>query len=85
MPRLSAFRDRVSAEAEHHLTVALHTDIEMTARPWIAYTQHDCARILLHRNEAGECEHAQHLLNAASSTFDRLDMRTWAQRTWHVA
>jgi DNA-binding SARP family transcriptional activator len=64
------------AEAEHHLTVALKTNTEMAARPLIAYTQRDYARMLLHHNEARDREHAEQLLSAASSTFDQLGMKT---------
>jgi hypothetical protein len=40
--------------------------------------------MLLYRNAAGDVELAHQLINAASSTFDELDMKTWAQRTSRV-
>jgi hypothetical protein len=54
---------------------------DMGARPWLAHTQHDYARMLLHRNAGGDRERARELLDVAASTFDDLGMTTWADRT----
>jgi hypothetical protein len=68
-------------DAETHYRQAVTMNTEMGARPWLAHTQLDYARLLLHRNAPGDGEHAHRLLNAATSTFNELGMKTWAQRT----
>jgi DNA-binding SARP family transcriptional activator len=68
-------------DAETHYQQAIAMNTDMGARPWLAHTQHDYARMLLHRSAAGDREQAHQLLPAASSTFDELGMNTWAQRT----
>jgi hypothetical protein len=67
--------------AETHYQHAIVMNTDMGAHPWLAHTQHDYARMLLHRNASGDREHARQLLSAASSTFNELGMETWAQRT----
>jgi tetratricopeptide (TPR) repeat protein len=71
--------------AETHFDRAIAMNTSTGARPWLAHTQHDQARMLLLRNKAGDREHAKQLLDAACSTFDELGMRTWAHRTLHAA
>jgi DNA-binding SARP family transcriptional activator len=68
-------------DAETHYQRAIAMNADMGARPWLAHAQRDYARMLLHRNAPGDREHAHQLLRAASSTFDELGMKTWAQRT----
>jgi tetratricopeptide (TPR) repeat protein len=68
-------------QAATHFETAVQLNKRIGARPWIAHAQHDYARMLLRRNAAGDREHAQQLLRAASATFDELGMNTWAQRT----
>jgi hypothetical protein len=50
----------------------------MGARPWLAHTQRDYARMLLARDEAGDREHAQQLLDQALTTYRQLDMKIYA-------
>jgi hypothetical protein len=44
------------------------------ARPWFAYTQHDCARVLLAREDAGDRERAHQVLEEALATYRELGM-----------
>ena len=47
----------------------------MGARPWLAYTQHDYARLLLARDERDDRERAEDLLAACRETFRALAMK----------
>jgi hypothetical protein len=46
----------------------------MGARPWVAHTQEDYARMLLARNAPGDAEQAIGLVRAALRTYRALDM-----------
>jgi hypothetical protein len=46
----------------------------MGARPWLAHTQDDYARMLLARAGPGDRERAQELLDAALATYRELGM-----------
>lgn len=50
----------------------------MGARPWLAHTQDDYARMLLDRDRPGDRERAQELLNQALSTYCELGMESYA-------
>ena len=50
----------------------------MGARPWLAHTQHDYARMLLARDQPGDAERALELLAEAVSTYHSLGMDSWA-------
>ena len=50
----------------------------MGARPWLAHTQNDYARMLHARNGRGDREHAQALLDAARKTYRELGMESYA-------
>jgi hypothetical protein len=52
----------------------------MGARPWLAHTQSDYARMLLARNHAGDRERALELIEDALATYRELGMDDWAQR-----
>ena len=48
------------------------------ARPWLAHTQDDYARMLLERDQPGDSERARELLAEAISTYHSLGMDSWA-------
>jgi hypothetical protein len=49
----------------------------MGARPWLAHTQHDYAKMLLARELPGDRGRAQHLLRAATEHYQKLGMTPW--------
>jgi tetratricopeptide (TPR) repeat protein len=65
-------------EAERHFEDALEVNARIGARPWLAHTQEDYARILL-RSETAEREKARELLADAHATYRELGMETRAQ------
>ncbi len=67
-----------SADAERHFEQALQRNTEMGARPWVAHTQDDYARLLWSRNEPGDRKRALDLIREALSTYRELGMDTWA-------
>lgn len=62
-------------DAARHFADALAMSKRMGARPWAAHTQHDYARMLLARNQAGDQEKAMELLDLALSTAQELGMK----------
>jgi hypothetical protein len=60
--------------AERHLRAALAAHERAGARPWVARTQYDYARLLLRRAGSGDRERADRLLDAAAATADALGM-----------
>ena len=54
---------------------ALRMNQRMGARPWVAHTQEDHARMLLRRNARGDRERAEKLLLQAQATYDELGMQ----------
>ena len=61
-------------DAERHFEQALQMNERMGARPWVAHTQEDQARMLLRRNAHGDRERAESLLSQARATYDELGM-----------
>ena len=61
-------------EAEGHFEHALEVNARIGARPWLAYTQQDYARMLVARNGSGEAERAETLVRQARTGFDELGM-----------
>ena len=59
-------------DAERHFEQALRMNETMGARPWVAHTQEDHARMLLERNAPGDQERAEQLLSRARATRDEL-------------
>jgi hypothetical protein len=49
----------------------------MGARPWLAHTEHDYARMLRARNGRGDRERAERLLDAARKTYRELGMNSY--------
>jgi predicted ATPase/class 3 adenylate cyclase len=62
------------AEAAQHFEDALAMNARMNARPWLAHTQEQYARMLLARRQSGDREKAAALLNAALATARELGM-----------
>jgi DNA-binding SARP family transcriptional activator len=60
--------------AERHFDTAMETERRMGARPWLAHTQHDCAAMLLARNEPGDREPALELVGRALEAYRSLGM-----------
>ena len=66
-------------EAAGHLEDAIAMNAAMGARPWLAHTQHDYARMLLARDRPGDTARALELLDQAVSIYQHLGMDSWAQ------
>ena len=65
-------------DASAHFESALTLNARMGARPWLAHTQHDYARVLHARNQAGDRQHAVDLISSALSTYREMGMKSWA-------
>ena len=61
--------------AARHFEEALQMNERMGARPWLAHTQEDHARMLLRRNDQGDRERAEKLLSRAQATYQELGMQ----------
>ena len=61
-------------DAARHFDEALEMNERMGARPWLAHTQEDYARMLFARNAPGDDERARNLLQVASATYSELGM-----------
>ena len=64
-------------DAAQHFEEALAMNERMGARPWLAYTQSDYARLLRERDAPGDRERADLLAAAARKTFAELGMRDY--------
>jgi DNA-binding SARP family transcriptional activator/tetratricopeptide (TPR) repeat protein len=64
-------------EAERHFEKALAFNTSMGARPWLAHTASDYARMLRARNGRGDHERADELLETALRTYRELGMESW--------
>ena len=53
----------------------------MRARPWVARTQHDYAKMLLARDEPGDRDKARVLLEEAGAVARELGMKSLEERT----
>jgi tetratricopeptide (TPR) repeat protein len=67
-------------EAERHFDAGLAMNEHMGARPWLAHTQFDYARMLLAREAAGDHERALSLAASALATYRELGMAPWVDR-----
>ena len=66
-------------EAAQHFEAALERNARIGARPWLAHTQHDYARMLLARDKPGDREKARELLRRAADTARELAMTRLAE------
>jgi tetratricopeptide (TPR) repeat protein len=76
---LAAATERVE-QAELHFADALTMNERTGARPWLAHTQEDYARMLLARGDSAQRRQAEKLLAAALGTYRELRMKTYAER-----
>ena len=67
-------------EADAHFAAALAMNSRMDARPMVAHTQHDWARLLLERSSTGDHARADALLADAARTAEELGMSVLARR-----
>ena len=72
-------------DAARHFEEALRMNERMGARPWLAHTQEDYARMLLRRNAQGDRERAEKLLSRAQATYDELGMHRDAAKAATLA
>jgi DNA-binding SARP family transcriptional activator len=63
-------------EAEGHFEAALKLNARIGARPWLAHTQADYARMLLKRDDPGDAKRARSLLDQAIPTYRELGMNS---------
>ena len=64
--------------AERHFAFAIETERKMKARPWLAHTQHNLARMLMRRGAIGDTQRALALLDEARDNYRQLGMKSWA-------
>ena len=64
------------SDAAQHFEDAVAGNARMGLRPWLAYTQHDYARMLLARDEPGDRERAEKLSDSALATYRALGMQS---------
>jgi tetratricopeptide (TPR) repeat protein len=62
-------------DAQRHFEQALKMNAQIRSPPWIAYTQHDYAQMLLLRNQPGDNEKATKLLTSALATAEQLGLK----------
>jgi tetratricopeptide (TPR) repeat protein len=67
-------------EAVEHFERALRMNEQMGARPWLAHTQHDLARVLLQSDDPGDRDLASGLVATALATARELGMTTLEAR-----
>ena len=67
-------------DAARHFEDALAMNERMGARPWLAHTRRDYARMLLARDTPGGQERAQTLLDQAVATYRELGMESHAAK-----
>ena len=65
-------------DAERHFQQARSANAAMGARPWLAHTETDYARMLYARNGRGDRQRARALLDAARRTYRELGMDGYA-------
>jgi tetratricopeptide (TPR) repeat protein len=67
-------------EAETHFGEALDVNQRVGARPWLAHSQEDYARMLLARSKPADRNMALRLLDDACASYRELGMDAWARR-----
>ena len=78
-PRQGITLTEHAAQAEQHYERALAANARMGARPWLAHTQRDFARMLHSRNGSGDRERAHELLARARDSYRELGMDSYAR------
>jgi tetratricopeptide (TPR) repeat protein len=72
-------------EAADHYEDAMAMNERMGARPWLAHTQEDYARMLLIRGDPGDADRARNLIEQALAMYRELGMQTYAARASALA
>jgi hypothetical protein len=72
-------------EAESHFDQALAMNARIGAKPWVAHTQFQYARMLLARPVPGDVERARILLDDARTIARQLGMRSLETRISDVS
>jgi tetratricopeptide (TPR) repeat protein len=72
-------------EAASHFEEGMALNKRMGARPWLAFTEEDYARMLLERRDMGDPERARELLDRALATYRELGMEPHAARAAALA
>jgi uncharacterized protein HemY len=67
-------------EAGMHFEDAVEMNARMGARPWLAHTQHDYARMLLARGGPRDRDRAQEIIDEALASYRELGMQSYAAR-----
>ncbi len=62
-----------------HFEAAIETNARVGARPYLARSQHEYARMLIERNESGDKDKAHNLLTEATATYRELGMPTFLE------
>ena len=62
-----------------HFEAAMETNARIGARPYLARTQHEYARMLIERNAAGDRDKARPLLTEATATYRELGMPSFLE------
>jgi len=65
--------------AADHFEDAIKTNARTGARPWLAHSQHEYARMLTERGASGDKEKAKSLLTEAIATYQELGMPTFLE------
>ena len=65
-------------DAEDHFEAALEMNRRIGARPWLAHTQHDYARMLMARDKPGDGDRELELVREALDGYQGLGMHTFA-------
>jgi tetratricopeptide (TPR) repeat protein len=76
---LSALLERPNQAAAHY-EAALAMNARMSARPWLARTQHDYAQMLLARNRGSDHARALELIGDAINGYRDIEMDAWAAK-----
>jgi hypothetical protein len=66
-------------DAAAHFEAAIETNARVGARPFLARSQHEYARMLIERNESGDKDKAKTLLAKATATYRELGMPTFLE------
>ena len=72
-------------EAGMHFEDAVAMNARMGARPWLAHTQHDYARMLLARDGPRDRDRAQEIIDEALASYRELGMESYAARASALA
>jgi tetratricopeptide (TPR) repeat protein len=65
--------------AVEHFEAAMETNARVGARPYLARSQHEYARMLIERNETGDKKKARTHLTEAIATYRELGMPTFLE------